>query len=54
MKFALVSDDFCTITGKTGRARKFLVYEATQDIKPTLVEKIRSPSNSTHISRSPR
>ena len=43
MKFALVSDDFCTITGKTGRARKFLVYEATQDIKPTLVEKLEVP-----------
>ena len=43
MKFALVSDDFCTITGKTGRARKFLVYEATQDIIPTLVEKLEVP-----------
>ena len=43
MKFALVSDDFCTITGKTGRARKFLVYEATQNIKPSLVQKLEVP-----------
>ncbi len=43
MKFALVSDDFQTITGKTGRARKFLVYEATQEAQPTLVEKMEVP-----------
>ena len=43
MKFALVSDDFETITGKTGRARKFLVYEATQQVQPTLVEKLEVP-----------
>ena len=43
MKFALVSDDFRSITGKTGRARKFLVYEATQDVEPTLVEKLEVP-----------
>ena len=43
MKFALVSDDFQTIGGKTGRARKFLVYEATQEVQPTLVEKLEVP-----------
>ncbi|ACB51985.1 putative nitrogen fixation related protein [Crocosphaera subtropica ATCC 51142] len=43
MKFALVSDDFQTITGKTGRARKFLVYEATQEVEPTLLEKLEVP-----------
>ncbi|MDJ0511315.1 MAG: NifB/NifX family molybdenum-iron cluster-binding protein [Crocosphaera sp.] len=43
MKFALVSDDFETITGKTGRARKFLVYEATQEVQPVLVEKMEVP-----------
>ncbi|MEL4895619.1 NifB/NifX family molybdenum-iron cluster-binding protein [Crocosphaera sp. Alani8] len=45
MKFALVSDDFRTITGKTGRARKFLVYEATQDREPTLIEKLEVSQN---------
>ncbi|EAZ91583.1 NifB/NifX family molybdenum-iron cluster-binding protein [Crocosphaera chwakensis] len=43
MKFALVSDDFQTITGKTGRARKFLVYEATKEVEPTLLEKLEVP-----------
>ena len=45
MKFALVSDDFQTITGKTGRARKFLVYEATQNAQPTLLEKLEVPQS---------
>lgn len=43
MKFALVSDDFETITGKTGRARKFLVYEGSQEVEPRLVEKLEVP-----------
>ncbi len=43
MKFALVSDDFETITGKTGRARKFLVYEATESVEPTLLQKLEVP-----------
>lgn len=43
MKFALVSDDFQTITGKTGRARKFLVYEATETVEPTLLQKLEVP-----------
>ncbi|MDJ0601438.1 MAG: NifB/NifX family molybdenum-iron cluster-binding protein [Crocosphaera sp.] len=45
MKLALVSDDFQTITGKTGRARKFLVYEATQNTEPTLVQKLEVPES---------
>ncbi|MDJ0846563.1 NifB/NifX family molybdenum-iron cluster-binding protein [Crocosphaera sp.] len=45
MKFALVSDDFQTITGKTGRARKFLVYEATENKEPTLLEKLEVPQS---------
>ncbi|WP_107666938.1 NifB/NifX family molybdenum-iron cluster-binding protein [Cyanothece sp. BG0011] len=43
MKFALVSDDFETITGKTGRARKFLVYEGSQEVEPRLLEKLEVP-----------
>lgn len=43
MKFALVSQDFQTITGKTGRARKFLLYEASQDTSPKLLEKLEVP-----------
>ncbi|MEA5535049.1 nitrogen fixation protein [Crocosphaera sp. XPORK-15E] len=43
MKFALVSQDFQTITGKTGRARKFLVYEGSQETQPTLIEKLEIP-----------
>ncbi|MEM8779068.1 MAG: NifB/NifX family molybdenum-iron cluster-binding protein [Cyanobacteria bacterium P01_G01_bin.49] len=43
MKFAIVSQDFQTITGKTGRARKFLLYEASQETPPTLIEKLEVP-----------
>ncbi|HAC62814.1 MAG TPA: nitrogen fixation protein [Cyanothece sp. UBA12306] len=45
MKFAVVSQDFQTIGGKTGKARKFLIYEASQESQPTLVEKLEIPDN---------
>ena len=37
MKIAIVSQNFQTITGKTGRARKFLVYETSSQGEPTLL-----------------
>ena len=43
MKVAVVSQDFQTITGKTGRARRFLVYEATQEGGVTLLDKLEVP-----------
>lgn len=45
MKIALVSQDFQTITGKTGRARKFLLYEVSPEQPPTLLEKLEVPDN---------
>lgn len=45
MKFAVVSQDFETIGGKTGKARKFLVYEATKDSQLKLIEKLEIPDN---------
>lgn len=43
MKFAIVSQDFQTIGGKTGRSRKFLIYEASQERTPILLEKLEIP-----------
>ncbi|YAI81507.1 MAG: NifB/NifX family molybdenum-iron cluster-binding protein [cyanobacterium endosymbiont of Rhopalodia sterrenbergii] len=43
MKFAVVSQNFQTITGKTGRARRFLVYETNPEGKVTLLEKLEIP-----------
>ncbi|WP_013321301.1 NifB/NifX family molybdenum-iron cluster-binding protein [Gloeothece verrucosa] len=43
MKFAVVSQNFETIGGKTGRARNFLIYEASQESKPVLLEKLEVP-----------
>ncbi|ACK70560.1 conserved hypothetical protein [Gloeothece citriformis PCC 7424] len=43
MKIAIVSQDFQSIGGKTGRARNFLVYEASQETAPILLEKLEVP-----------
>ncbi|XTZ19507.1 MAG: NifB/NifX family molybdenum-iron cluster-binding protein [cyanobacterium endosymbiont of Rhopalodia fuxianensis] len=43
MKVAVVSQNFQTITGKTGRARRFLVYETNTEGKITLLEKLEIP-----------
>ncbi|BBA78974.1 hypothetical protein RGRSB_0387 [cyanobacterium endosymbiont of Rhopalodia gibberula] len=43
MKVAVVSQDFQTITGKTGRARRFLVYETNTEGEVTLLEKLEVP-----------
>lgn len=43
MKIAIVSQDFQKITGKTGRARNFLIYEVTHEGKPILLEKLEVP-----------
>ncbi|MGK7931815.1 MAG: NifB/NifX family molybdenum-iron cluster-binding protein [Microcystaceae cyanobacterium] len=40
MKIAVVSQDFQTISGKTGQARQFLVYEAIADNEPTLSQQL--------------
>lgn len=43
MKFAVVSQNFQTIGGKTGRARNFLIYEASEKTDPILLEKLEVP-----------
>ncbi len=43
MKIAIVSQDFRTIGGKTGRARNFLVYETNSKGEPILLEKLEIP-----------
>ncbi|MGP0129039.1 MAG: NifB/NifX family molybdenum-iron cluster-binding protein [cyanobacterium endosymbiont of Rhopalodia musculus] len=43
MKVAVVSQNFQTITGKTGRARRFLVYETNKEGEVTLLEKLEVP-----------
>lgn len=40
MKIAVVSQDFQTITGKTGKARRFLIYEGTQQGEPILCDRL--------------
>ncbi len=36
MKIAVVSEDFRTITGKAGKARRFLLFEAETGKRPQL------------------
>lgn len=43
MKVAVVSQNFQTITGKTGKARRFLVYETNAEGEVTLLEKLEIP-----------
>lgn len=45
MKVAVVSDDFRTLTGKAGKARRFLLFEAQKGEHPQLQEYYELPEN---------
>jgi predicted Fe-Mo cluster-binding NifX family protein len=45
MKVAVVSDDFETLSGKAGRARRFLVYEADRTSQPQLEKRYELPEH---------
>jgi len=45
MKVAVVSDDFRTLTGKAGKARRFLLFDAKKGEHPQLQEKYELPEN---------
>jgi Uncharacterized conserved protein len=40
MKFAVASDDFCTVSGHAGHAAKFVVFEAETGEQPTEIARI--------------
>ena len=43
MKVVVVSEDFRTITGKAGKARRFLLFEAEQGRRPRLEKYLELP-----------
>jgi predicted Fe-Mo cluster-binding NifX family protein len=43
MKVAVVSEDFRTLTGKAGKARRFLLFEAEQGRRPRLEKYFELP-----------
>lgn len=43
MKIAVTSQNFRTVTGHAGRARRFLVYDAEPDAEPVEVERLDLP-----------
>ncbi len=43
MKVAVVSDDFENLTGKAGKARRFLLYEADRTSQPRLEHRYELP-----------
>lgn len=45
MKIAVVSEDGRTITGHTGRARRFLIYKVEGENRPTLLEQLEVSSD---------
>jgi predicted Fe-Mo cluster-binding NifX family protein len=45
MKVAVVSDDFETLSGKVGKARRFLMYEADRTSQPMLERKMELPEH---------
>ena len=45
MKVAAVSEDFLTLSGKAGKARRFLVYEAERNRTPLLERKYELPAH---------
>lgn len=45
MKVAVVSEDFATLSGKAGKARRFLLYEAERSQAPRLEKKYELPEN---------
>lgn len=44
MKVAVVSEDFRTLTGKAGRARRFLLFEAERGRTPQLETRVELPA----------
>lgn len=44
MKIAVVSDDFRTLTGRAGRARRFLLFEAEEGRPPQLETHVELPA----------
>ncbi len=44
MKVAVVSEDFCTLTGKAGKARRFLLFEAEKGRQPELETHVELPA----------
>jgi hypothetical protein len=45
MKIAVVSDDFYSLCGSAGRARRFLIYEAKPGRRPRLAEYLQLPEH---------
>ncbi len=45
MKVAVVSEDFDTLSGKAGKATRFLLYEAERDKQPRLEMKYELPQD---------
>lgn len=43
MKIAVTSQNFRSVTGHAGRARRFLVYDVQPDAEPALVEQLDLP-----------
>ncbi len=44
MKIAVVSDDFRTLTGKAGKARRFLFFQAEKGKQPELETQVELPA----------
>ena len=44
MKVAVVSEDFRTLTGRAGRARRFLLFEADEGRPPQLETRVELPA----------
>ncbi len=44
MKIAVVSDDFRTLTGKAGKARRFLFFQAEKGKQPELETQVALPA----------
>jgi hypothetical protein len=45
MRVAVVSEDFRTLTGKAGKARRFLLFEAEEGRRPQLEEYFELPKD---------
>ena len=45
MKIAIVSDDFQTVSGKAGRARRFLLFDAPKGQQPRLEKYFELPKD---------
>ena len=45
MKIAVVSEDFRSVTGKAGKARRFLLFEAQRGRRPQLQRYLQLPED---------